>query len=120
MSLRDEVTASVSGYLYHATYSRLLPSIKKLGLVPGKRKNWQDSKPYAIYLASDEYEAESYAEEAENVPDSWIDSIIVYRVSVKDLDKSKLKRDENVQDGTTTFEYHGEIPFNLLERVQLY
>ena len=105
-------------YLYHATYKPLLNSIKKNGLGNTKRTNWEDSKRGVVYLASDKDVAESYAESAENINEEWLDEIIILKVNVKDLDKNKLKIDENVlldeDEVPETFEYHGIIPFSKL------
>ena len=111
----------MSNYLYHATYKPLLRSIKKQGLVPGTRKNWDFSNSSVICLATDEYIAESYAETAELIPDSYFDNIIVFKINVDDLDQSKLAKDENVDggDGEDTFQYSGNIDYKLLTLVEM-
>jgi len=110
-------------YLYHATYKPLLTRIKREGL-HGKRKkkNWTDSKN-VVYLASDPHIAESYAESAEILDDEkyehWIDQIIILRVKLIDLDKSKLLKDENVRsDENYTYQYDGVISFDKLEIIK--
>jgi hypothetical protein len=105
-------------YLYHATYSPLLPYIKSFGL-GGYKKNkaWEDSKNNVVYLATDLDEAISYAETSELVPESWLEKIIVLKIPIKNLSQEKLTRDENVIDGSTTFEYHGIIPFQNIEKI---
>lgn len=103
-------------YLYHATYGAVIDSIQKHGLDNRHGQlAWQDSKLGVVYLASDPYEAESYAETSEDVPDDWLDDIVIFKVDIRDLDSSKLHRDSNVIDGVTTFEYHGVIPYNVLK-----
>lgn len=98
--------------LYHATYKPLLKSIKKEGLVPGKRINWDNGnnkyKNY-IYLADDPGVAESYAEASELVAEDWLDNIVILQVSTNNLDKTKFEIDENNQDGST-LQYNGTIP----------
>lgn len=112
-----------SNILYHATYKQFLPSIKAKGLGNTSKKMYSDSKGKGIvYFAVDPDEAESYAEENDWLdtvedPDKYIDNIIILAINKNDLDKSKLFKDENVQDGTTTFEYHGIIPF---DKVRIY
>jgi hypothetical protein len=106
-------------YLYHATYKPLLNSIKKNGLGNTKRVFWEDSVPGVVYLAIDDAIAESYAETADSVNEDWLDEIIIFKIAVKDLDLSKLLIDKNVKtdgiDDTTTFEYHGVIPYSKLQ-----
>ena len=98
-------------YLYHATYRPLLKSIVKNGLGNTTRKNWSDSKQGVVYLAKDLNVAESYAEENENLKnEDWLDEIIILKIDINDLDKTKLKIDSNVQDNQgDTLEYHGTI-----------
>ena len=107
----------MSKYLYHATYQKLLNSIKKKGLIPNnKNKNYSDSKDF-VYLANDPWVAESYAETSEEVPEDWLDEIVILKVAIKDLDPNLLSKDKNVQDGNSTFEYNGIIPWNKLKIV---
>jgi len=118
IKLKEILTQEIPEYFYHATYKELLPSIKKYGLDSGKStSNWDDSKPYAVYLANDPYVAESYAEESEEVPDDWIDEIIILKIKSNNLDISKMHDDENVisDEPSDTFEYHGTIPWNVIE-----
>jgi len=99
-------------YLYHATYKPLLKSITKYGLGNEvyARKNWDESKSGVVYLAKDKDVAESYAETSENVKEEWLDEIVILKIDIDDLDKTKLKIDENVKDNQgDTFEYHGII-----------
>jgi hypothetical protein len=59
--------------------------------------------------------AESYAEESEMVPESWLDNIIILKIDTSKLDKSKLFTDQNVQDNEgDTLEYRGVIPWEAL------
>lgn len=107
--------------LYHATYKQFLPSIMLKGLGNTRRKMWEDSKRGVVYLASDPWEAESYAEESEWVddrenPDWYLDNIIILEIDTAKLNSSKLFKDENVlvdaDDENTTWEYHGIIPWH--------
>ena len=95
--------------LYHATYGHNLDSIMKQGLIPNSDKIWSDSKNY-VYLADDPYVAESYAEAAEDVPEEWLDDIVILEIKTSGLDKSKLSKDKNVIDGDSTYQYDGVIP----------
>lgn len=95
---------------YHATYKKLMPSIRKNGLGNTTRVNWEDSIPGVVYLATEPETAYSYAETCEDVPESWLDDIVVLEIDVNDLDRSLLKIDSNVQDNDeSTYEYHGII-----------
>lgn len=100
---------SVPDVLWHATYRPLLRKIMTKGLGATRRTNWSDSKPGVVYLAMDPDSAESYAETAENVPEGWLDMIVVLKVDTKSLDKSGFSVDTNNQAGDT-FEFHGVIP----------
>lgn len=98
------------GTLYHATYKPLLKSIQANGLGGGgAQTKWTDSKPGVVYLAKDPDVAVSYAETSDEVPEEWLDQIVVLAISTDSLDTSKLKDDENVLDDDSTLEYHGVI-----------
>ena len=98
------------GTLYHATYKPLLKSIQANGLGGGgAQTKWTDSKPGVVYLAKDPDVAVSYAETSDEVPEEWLDQIVVLAISTDSLDTSKLKDDENVLDDDITLEYHGVI-----------
>lgn len=90
---------------YHATYEKLLPSIKQQGLIGGKHKWWNDSKD-VVYLSDDPYVAESFAETSDLVPEEWLGEIVILKI--KNIDLTKLRKDRNNQ-GEHTFEYHGTI-----------
>jgi len=107
---------NIPQYLYHATYKPLLKKIKEKGLdTNDSKKAWDDSVSGYVYLALDPYVAESYAEESEMVPESWLDNIIILKVDTSKLDKSKLFIDQNVQNNEgDTLEYRGTIPWEAL------
>tara|TARA_B100000287_G_scaffold55118_1_gene48381 strand:+ start:191 stop:577 length:387 start_codon:yes stop_codon:yes gene_type:complete len=109
---------SIPPVLYHATYKKLLPSIKEKGLDTRKvQLAWEDSEPGVVYLANDPYVAESYAETSENVPEEWLDEIVLLKILSKDLDLSKLYQDRNVRsdEEPSTFEYHEIIPWEIIK-----
>lgn len=128
------------GYLYHATPSCYLSSIKKFGLggkIPKKRFWNYENTPYenikqGVFLATDEYVAESYLETSESFEElsEWYEEkygkeleIIVFRIKLSDLDQNLLSLDENqIQDDEIdpTFFYNGIIPYNKLKIVKLY
>lgn len=99
-------------FLYHATYKPKLKSINEHGLggAPKIKRNWSDSKKGVVYLAYDPNIAESYAESSDNVPEHYLDQIVILKIDTNQLDKDKLRMDENVIDGKDTLEYHGVIP----------
>jgi hypothetical protein len=120
MILRDLMMENLvendTEYLYHATYGARMKSIKKFGLVPGKKKNWDDSKQDVIYLATDPDVAYSYAESSDMVSDTMLDDIKVLQIKKSDLDKDKLSIDKNVIDNDgSTLEYSGNIAPDLLK-----
>jgi len=113
---------NIPKYLYHATYKPFLKSIKEKGLGNTKTKMWSDSVAGVVYLADDEDVAYSYAETSEFLDevedyDKYADNIIILKIDSNKLDKTKLKKDANVIDGDSTFEYHGTIPFEFVEEV---
>lgn len=127
-------------YLYHATPSCYVSSIRKYGLgckLP-KTRFWNyEGTPYenitkGCFLATDEYVAESYVENSEafeELADMYEErydkelEIVVFRIKVDDLDQNLLSIDTNqITDDDTdpTFFYDGVIPYNQLERIRLY
>lgn len=127
-------------YLYHATPSCYLNSIKKFGLggkMPKKRFWNYENTPYAnikqgVFLAIDEYVAESYLETSESFEElaEWYEErygkeleIIVFQIKLSDLDQTLLSFDENQirdDENDPTYFYNGVIPFNKLKILKLY
>jgi hypothetical protein len=95
--------------LYHATYKPLIKKIMQNGLGGKTRKNYENSVSGIVYLAYDPYQAESYAETSDMVPESWLDNIIILQINTTGLDKSLFAIDKNNQSGDT-LEYKGIIP----------
>ena len=101
--------------LYHATYKPFLDSIMKNGLGgSGAQTQWEDSKPGYVYLAKDPEVAVSHAEANEEVPDEYIDDIVVLSIDASQLDQDNLEDDPNVQDDDSTLAYKGIIPSTAL------
>ena len=127
-------------YLYHATPSCYIKSIKKYGLggkIPKVRFWDYTDTPYesinkGCFLATDEYVAESYVENSENfeeLEDIYNErynkelSIIVFKIDVNDLNPKLLSIDTNQQfedDTDKTYFYNGIIPFSKLQKINLY
>ena len=124
-------------FLYHATPSCYVDSIKEFGLggkIPEKRFWSYKGTPYenikyGVFLATDEYVAESYlenSEEFEELCERYEEDleIVVFRINTNDLDLSLLSDDENqTQEGDEserTYFYNGIIPFEKLEKITLY
>ena len=102
---------AVTPMLYHATYKPFLNSIMKNGLGgSGAQTQWEDSKPGYVYLAKDPEVAVSHAEANEEVPDEYIDDIVVLSIDASQLDQDNLEDDPNVQDDDSTLAYKGIIP----------
>jgi hypothetical protein len=109
--LIKEIITEASGTLYHATYKPFLDSIMKNGLGgSGAQTQWEDSKPGYVYLAKDPEVARSHAEANEEVPDEYIDDIVVLSIDTSQLDQNNLEDDPNVMDDDSTLAYKGVIP----------
>ena len=109
--LIKEIIREASGTLYHATYKPFLDSIMKNGLGgSGAQTQWEDSKPGYVYLAKDPEVARSHAEANEEVPDEYIDDIVVLSIDTSQLDQNNLEDDPNVMDDDSTLAYKGVIP----------
>ena len=109
--ISQEVISEESGTLYHATYKPFLKSIMKNGLGgSGAQTQWEDSKPGYVYLAKDPEVAVSHAEANEEVPDEYIDDIVVLSIDASQLDQDNLEDDQNVMDDDSTVAYKGVIP----------
>jgi hypothetical protein len=105
--------------LYHATYRALVNDILKDGLkiCPNIRNfDWCQK---GIYLASSPGIAESFAEvsENENIPEDWIDDIVVLEINTKLLDKNSFVKDpywnidvETLDETNLSFLYKKDIP----------
>ena len=110
MLIKDIITEE-SDTLYHATYKPFLDSIKKNGLGgSGAQTQWEDSKPGYVYLAKDPGVAVSHAEANDEVPDEYIDDIVVLSINTNKLDPNNLEDDPNVIDDDSTLAYKGIIP----------
>ena len=120
-------------YLYHATYLPYWEQIKKSGYIkPGINKNWSISDSSFIYLSRDPDDAASFAETAEDVPEEYLDQIVVLKIDPRYLDINKLDIDHNQSysyDGDidpdypetwVQFEYDGEIPAKAIVKVIKY
>ena len=105
--------------LYHATYKAHLASIKKNGICPQKKHNYDECMENVVYLAYDKDVARSYAETSDEVPEEWLDNIVILEVDSKGLDITKFQKDLNLLDGgeITSVAYKGSIPFELCKIV---
>lgn len=111
----NDIIIEASEPLYHATYRPFLDSIMKNGLGgSGAQTQWEDSKPGYVYLAKDPEVAVSHAEANEEVPDEYIDDIVLLIIDASKLDYAKLEDDPNVMDDDSTLAYNGIIPSTAL------
>jgi hypothetical protein len=95
-------------YLYHATYRKHMYSITEYGLGGNVQTHyWKDSLDGVIYLSSDMFVAESYAETSELADED--EPIVILKIDPSTIDHSKLFYDRNVIDSQQLFEYHGII-----------
>ena len=98
--------------LYHATYKPLLAQIRREGLRP------------PVYLSSDRDQAESFAEvpvttggDEKDIPDEWLDQIVVLAVDAFQLEKAELEVDPYYRSKESpTFVYYDVIPIQLLKK----
>jgi len=118
----DEQLSKIPDFLYHATYNALIKKIKVDGLDTNKAKRaWEDSVPGHVYLAKDPDVAASYAESSDDVPDSWLDNIVVLKIDTSKIDRSKLFIDKNVRDNEgDTLEYRGVISPEAIVEIKNY
>lgn len=108
-------TAQQLQNLYHATYGPLISDIQQNGLKP------------PVYLAQDRYQAESFAEVPvgtdgldKDVPEEWLDQIVILSIDVTQLDQNLLKQDPNVRTydvNAMTFVYNGQIPASAIQTI---
>lgn len=140
--LREDASHTLNNtqYLYHATPSCYISSIKKHGLggrIPRIRFWDYEGTPYekitqGCFLSTDEYVAESYVECSElfeELADAYEErydkelEIAVFRIDINDLDINLLSVDTNQQrngDDVLSYFYNGVIPFSKLTRIELY
>lgn len=145
-SINEHINYEIPKYFYHATPSCYLRSIKKNGLgckIPKKRFWNYENTPYenitqGVFLATDEYVAESYLEgsdQFEEFAEEYEDryekelEIIIFQIKTSDLDLDKLSLDSNniydeddensEEDIDPTYFYDGIIPYNKLKIIQI-
>lgn len=97
--------------MYHATFKPYLSSIFKHGLKPDMpHKSWRYSHDVVCLSPTPEV-AESYAENADEVPDDFINEVVILQVDMNQLNPKLLFRDRNVRDESdSAYEYRGVIP----------
>lgn len=121
--LKDDLEVrDVPDVLYHATYSPALPSINTFGLGSANADKvfaWDNNKKQNdhVFLHEDKNSAESYAEISENVPDEWLDQIVVLKVDTSMLDQSFFARDPYLIDSYGSYIYYGIIPKEAISQI---
>ena len=113
--------------LYHATFEPWVQSIVEKGLIPRFHKVWEDCEE-GIFLANDPYEAESYCEIAENedIPEDWLDDIVVFVIDISKLDPALLGVDpHNIIvispcEPVHTWIYRGIIPTDAIKKLDIH
>jgi len=87
-------------HLYHATWIKHIDDISKHGLGKIKELNYKyddiNITGNHVYLEQDEDTARGYMESLVDEGKGTLEDIIVFRVSVDDLDKDKLIPDPNL------------------------
>lgn len=119
-------------FLYHATFKPYWEAIQEDGFISaGKHCNWQGlSKPTVVCLARDPDVAVSYCEANEEVPEEFLDQIVVLQIEVNKLNLDLLNIDENVfytyDDDVDPelpatwqeFQYEGKIPLSFISNIE--
>ncbi len=111
--------------LYHATLSSNASSILRNGLLRnGGRPNYDFSNPKVICLTSCPIVAKSFVEHADIEYDWEGESIVVFSVDSKSLDRSKLELDANIlhseEGNVLILEYRDDIDPVLLKEEDEY
>lgn len=104
--------------LYHATFNAYVDSIMKSGLQGGLSKNYPDSEPHLVYLATDMETAISFCEIAEPADDIYDSGICCFEVTLDEASRAKLIYDPNIIDSDIYkcyYAYPGTIPPELLK-----
>ena len=102
--------------LYHATFEKYLPSIKKNGLVINSGNCSYEGQvgDEAVYLANDYDIAEAFADSAEVDEDIMDTGIVVLEINTALLDENKFGIDPNIilDEGEEpySFVYFDNIP----------
>jgi len=76
---------------------------------PSSVPNWSGSKKGVVYLAHDKDVAISYAETSDDVPEHFLDQIVVLEIDATKLEASNIYSDNNVIDDDSTVEYHSIV-----------
>lgn len=109
MTINQILILESNDFFYHATYKPLLKKIFREGLNPNiLKKSWKGSGNF-IYLSKDPHVAESYAETSMDVPDDYIDNVVILIIDAKMLDNNFLSIDSNNKAGDT-YQYSKTIP----------
>ena len=95
-NLITEQAGNIPPVVYHATFLKLLDSIKKHGIGPGGMshagfKSWNIAN--GVYLADDPDYAGSLVYDAPDIPPEWIDDIYIISIKSMDLDHNKIAMD---------------------------
>ncbi len=144
-SVRNYLNEKISAinnieFLYHATPSCYINSIKKYGL-GGKQPKirfWDytgteyENIKQGVFLATDEYVAESYVENSEafeELSDLYEEQygkeleIAVFAIKMRDINPKLLSIDNNNRtddESEATYFYNGVIPYSKLQKLKLY
>jgi hypothetical protein len=67
-------------------------------------------------LCQDDEAAVSFCEASVDVPEDWLDEIVIITVNADALDASLFELDKNIADSSrlTTYQYRGDIPTYVL------
>ena len=97
MQDRDLNKNSTPEILYHATHSRFIEKIKKIGLVP-KSQSKNSTHPDRIYLTEDKEIAKNLAQNFANMEYKNDHNYVLLEIDMTKLPNVKLHRDPHIQN----------------------
>jgi hypothetical protein len=115
--------------LYHATFNALVPSIQKHGLIPhGTTIRNFDGAEWGVYLSDNESFAGSMVQagtENEDIPDEWLDEVVICVIDTGKFDTSNLDKDPHVnmsavedEELPKSYIYKGTIPASAITEIK--
>jgi len=125
--LLEKIDEEIPIILYHGTFNALVPEIELKGLIPfgTQYRNYEDIDE-GVYLTNDWNFAGSMVESTENtnIPDGWIEEVVILAIDTRKLDKSKFDKDPNVNmpedDEFRSYIYRGNIPPDAIMEINDY
>lgn len=118
--IMEALSEPIPKFIFHATFNALIPEIKREGLIPHGRifRNFEDIE-WGVYLSNDKEFAGSMIEasENENIPEEWLDEIVICVIDTSLLDHNKFDKDPNIN---LTSDDQSAIPHDPAVRSYIY